>query len=138
MPAPQKIIAVVGLSDKKDRPSYGVAAYLHQQGYRVIGVSPTIAGQMMFDHICYATLSEATLALQSEGKVIDIVDCFRKSDSMVPVAEEAILTGAKCLWMQQGVENEEAAEIAREGGMMVIMDRCILVEHEAGNLYGVL
>lgn len=94
-----KIIAVVGFSAKEDRPSHEIATYLHDHGYTVLGINPALAGQAISGITCYGTLSEATLALQGKQQRIHIVNCFRRSDSMLEVAHEAILTGAGCLWM---------------------------------------
>lgn len=113
-------IAVVGLSDKPDRVSHMVAAAMQDRGYRIIPVNPsgsdTILGEKR-----YASLSEIP-------QPIDIVNVFRRSEFCPPVAEEAVRIGAKVLWLQQGIESEEAARIAEEGGLRVIMDRCIKVE----------
>jgi predicted CoA-binding protein len=107
-----KTIAVVGLSARPERPSHGVAEYLQAHGYRIVPVNPAYAGTHILGEPCYATLSEAARAV---GR-IDIVDCFRKSEAIVPVAEEAVAAGARCLWMQLGVVNEEAARKAEAPG----------------------
>ena len=120
-----KTIAVVGLSARPERPSHGVAKYLQQQGYRIVPVNPTYAGTPILGEPCYSTLREA---VQVVGK-IDIVDCFRKAEHILPVADEAIAIGTRCLWMQLGVVNEEAAVKARAAGLEVVMDRCIKIEH---------
>lgn len=120
-----KTIAVVGLSSRPERPSHGVAEYLQGHGYRIVPVNPTYAGTHILGEACYATLGEAVRAV---GR-IDIVDCFRKSEGIMPVAAEAIAIGARCLWMQLGVVNEDAANKARAAGMLVVMDRCIKIEH---------
>lgn len=122
-----KTIAVVGLSAHPERPSHGVAEYLQEQGYRVVPVNPSYAGTHILGELCYATLSEAARAVGE----IDIVDCFRKSDSILPIAEEAIAVGARCLWMQLGVVNDDAARKAGAAGMLVVADRCIKIEHMA-------
>ncbi|OGB22067.1 MAG: CoA-binding protein [Burkholderiales bacterium RIFCSPLOWO2_02_FULL_57_36] len=124
-----RTIAVVGLSAKTSRPSHEVADYLQQNGYRIIPVNPAYAGTYILDEYCYASLQEAASALSKEKIKIDIVDCFRKSDAILPIAEEAIAIGAPCLWMQLGVVNEEAAARARENGLEVVMDRCLKIEH---------
>ena len=115
-----KTIAVVGLSSKRLRPSNGVAAYMQQQGYRIIPVNPLeteVLGEKAF-----ASLGEVP------GK-IDIVDVFRQSDAVPGIVEEAIAVGAPYLWLQEGVIHEAAAARARAAGLKVVMDRCILVEH---------
>ncbi len=125
-------IAVVGLSAKMNRPSHDVAAYLQRNGYRIVPVNPTYAGTHILDELCYATLSDAARALSKENINIDIVDCFRKSDDIPPIADEAIAIGVDCLWMQLGIINEEAAAKARAAGVAVVMDRCLKIEHMHG------
>ena len=122
-----RTIAVVGLSNKPDRASHEVANYLQQHGHRIIPVNPTYAGQSILGEHCYATL---TLAAREHG-VIDIVDCFRKSGDILPIAEQAVAIGARCLWLQLGIVNEAAARLARKAGMMVVMDHCLKLEHLA-------
>lgn len=119
------VIAVVGLSANWWRPSYFVAKYLQEHGYRVIPVNP--AYTEVLGEKCYATLADVP-------EKIDMVDCFRKSAEIPALTEEAIAVGAKCLWMQLGVINPEAAERARQAGLDVVMDRCVKIEH--GRLYG--
>lgn len=126
-----RTVAVVGLSSKTDRPSYGVAEYLQQQGYRIIPVNPAYAGQQILGETVYASLQEAADALAPLGQQVDIVDCFRKSEDIPPLARDAIAIRAKCLWMQLGIENQQAADIARAAGLDVVMDRCIKIEHKA-------
>ncbi|MDQ1830009.1 CoA-binding protein [Massilia scottii] len=120
-----KTIAVVGLSNRPERASHAVAAYLQRQGYRILGVNPAYAGQQILGQPVYATLAQAA-ALDGP---IDIVDCFRTPDAMVPLAREAIGAGARCLWMQLGVVNQEAANLAAAAGLDVVMDRCMKIEH---------
>jgi predicted CoA-binding protein len=124
-----RTIAVVGLSAKTNRPSHEVAHYLQQNGYRIIPVNPTYAGTHILAEPCYATLKDAAAALSKENLRIDIVDCFRKSDAIPPIADESVEIGAHCLWMQLGVVNEEAAAKARANGLEVVMDRCTKIEH---------
>lgn len=115
-----KVIAVVGLSDKPDRASNGVAVYLKKAGYKIIPVNPTkteIMGEK-----CYPDL-------KSIPESIDVVDVFRRSDAVGPVVDEAIEIGAKSIWFQEGVINEEAARKALDAGLKVVMDRCFLKEH---------
>jgi predicted CoA-binding protein len=117
-----KTIAVVGLSDSPLRPSYGVAAYMQSQGYRVIPVNPTIKG---------ALGEKAVPSLSAIKEKIDIVDVFRRSEFVPEVVDEAIKLKVPAIWMQEGVVHEEAADRARKAGIQVIMDRCILKEHRA-------
>jgi uncharacterized protein len=115
-----KTIAVVGISANPARPSHGVAQYLQQHGYRIIPVNPHY--NEVLGEKCYATLADVPLK-------IDIVDCFRRSEEMAPLAREAVAVGARCLWMQLGVSNPEAAAVARQGGLLVAQDRCIKIDH---------
>lgn len=123
-----KTIAVVGLSDKPDRASYGVAAYLQEHGYRILPVNPTCVGKQILGEPVYATLQDAAAALQ-DGVKIDIVDCFRNPDAIVPIARDAIAVGAGCLWMQLEIENDEAATLARDAGLDVVMNHCLKIAH---------
>ena len=124
-----RTVAMVGLSPRTDRDSHVVACYLQTHGYRVIPVNPTIAGQTLLGETCYASLTEAATALAKEGVEIEIVDCFRKSEEIGPIADEAVAIGANCLWMQLGVINAEAARRAEQGGLIVVMDRCLKIDH---------
>lgn len=122
-------IAVVGLSSKPDRASFEVAGYLQAHGYRIVPVNPAYAGQQILGETVYASLPEAAAAL---GAVkIDVVDCFRKSEDMLPIARDAIAIGAGCLWMQLGIENQEAADLATAAGLDVVMNHCMKIEHSA-------
>ena len=115
-----RTIAVVGLSAKRYRPSYGVAEYMQRAGYRIIPVNPhetEILGER-----CYPDV-------ESVPESIDIVDIFRRSEFVPEIVEAAIRKGAKVVWMQEGVIHEEAARRAREAGLEVVMDRCILKDH---------
>jgi predicted CoA-binding protein len=115
-----KTIAIVGLSSKRLRPSYGVAAYLQHHGYRIIPVNPAereVLGEKAYAHI--ADVPEK----------IDIVDVFRRSDAVSDVVDDAIKLGVHYLWLQEDVIDEDAAERARAAGIKVVMDRCILKEH---------
>jgi len=115
-----RTVAVVGLSPKPDRPSNHVANYLKEQGYRIIPVN-TYAGEILGE-TCYPDLS-------SIPEPVDVVDIFRRSEAVPPIVEEAIKIGAKAVWMQEGVINDEAAARAKEAGLLVVMDRCMLKEH---------
>jgi len=120
-----RVIAVVGLSADWFRPSYFAAKYMLEHGYRVIPVNPKypeILGQR-----CYKTLRDVP-------EKIDLVDVFRKTQDVMPIAEEAIAVGAKVLWQQLGVKNEAAAAKARAAGLETVMDRCVKIEH--GRLFG--
>lgn len=123
-----KIIAVVGLSNKPDRASFGVAEYLQQQGYRILPVNPAYVGSSILGEVVYASLQDAASGLP-QGQRIDIVDCFRKAADIVPLAQDAIAIGAGCLWMQLEIENEEAAALARGAGLDVVMNHCLKIEH---------
>ena len=115
-----RTVAIVGLSGKRYRPSFGVAEYLKREGYRVIPVNPEeteVLGEK-----CYPDLD-------SVPGEIDVVDIFRRSEFVPEIVEAAIRKGAKVIWMQEGVMNEEAARRAREAGLTVVMDRCILKDH---------
>lgn len=114
-------IAVVGLSDKPDRTSYMVSHAMQSRGYRIIPVNPAAAGQQILGETCYASLADVP-------EPIDIVDVFRRSEFCADVAREAVEVGAKTLWLQSGVFSDEAAAIAGDAGLTVIMDRCIKVE----------
>ena len=115
-----RVIVVVGLSPREERDSHRVAKYLQAQGYRIIPVNP-IAEEILGEQ-CYPSVTDVP-------EEIDVVDVFRRSEDVPPVVEEAIRKGAKVVWMQLRIVNEEAAERARAHGMEVVMDRCMLVEH---------
>lgn len=116
-----KTIALVGWSPKPDRPSHEVAAFLHHKGFRVIPVNPGQAGQM-------TALGEVVRASLTEAGPVDMVDIFRRPEEVGPVVDEAIATGAKVIWMQLGVVNDEAAAKARAAGLRVVMNRCPAIE----------
>jgi predicted CoA-binding protein len=128
-----KTIAIVGLSSKPDRASYGVAAYLQEQGYRILPVNPAYAGEEILGEKVYASLQEAADALAPSGTRIDIVDCFRKSEDIPPLARDAIAIRAGCLWMQLEIENQAAADLARAAGLDVVMNHCLKIEHRKLN-----
>jgi len=115
-----RTIAVVGASSNPARASNHVASYMKAQGYRVIPVNPneqTVIGEQAYP------------SLTAVPGSIDLVDIFRKSEDVLPVVEEAIARGAKAIWMQEGVINEAAAQLAREAGLTVVMNRCWLKDH---------
>ena len=113
-------VAVVGISPRVNRPSYAVASYLQDVGYRVFPVNPAL--ESWNGLAAYDTVSDIP-------EKIDIVDIFRRPLQVGPVVDDAIAAGAGAVWMQQGIVNEDAAQAAREAGLDVVMDRCMLVEH---------
>jgi predicted CoA-binding protein len=115
-----RVIAVVGLSSKRWRPSYGVAEYMKRAGYRIIPVNP--AETEVLGERCYPDLD-------SIPEPVDIVDIFRRSEFVPEIVEAAIRKGAKAVWMQEGVVHEEAARRAADAGLVVAMDHCILKDH---------
>lgn len=112
-------VAVVGLSDRPDRVSYMVSQAMQAKGYRIIPVNPN--AESILGEKCYATLNDIP-------EKVDIVNVFRRPEHTPPIAEEAVAIGAKTFWLQLGISSEEAAQIAAQGGLNVIMDRCIKVE----------
>ncbi|GFO56134.1 CoA-binding protein [Geomonas sp. Red276] len=115
-----RTIAVVGLSPDPGKASHEVAAYLKRAGYRIIPVNP--AASEIFGEKCYPTLADVP-------EPVEIVDIFRRSEFVPEIVEQAIAKGAKVVWMQEGIVNEEAAERAEAAGLSVVMDRCLLKEH---------
>ncbi len=115
-----RTIAVVGLTDSPLRPSYGVSSYMQSQGYRIIPVNPNITESL--GEKAYASLLEVP-------EKIDIVNIFRRPEAVPEVVDQAIQLKVPAIWMQEGVVHEEAAERARQAGIFVVMDRCILKEH---------
>ncbi|HER62505.1 MAG TPA: CoA-binding protein [Desulfobacteraceae bacterium] len=115
------VIAVVGLSPKPVRPSHQVAQYMLRAGYRIIPVNPGHAE--ILGRKCYPDLL-------SVPEDIDIVNIFRRADLVLPIIRDAITAKAKVIWMQEGIVNEQAAKLAEENGLTVIMDRCIMVDHQ--------
>lgn len=118
-----RTIALVGASDRPDRPSFRVMATLQQHGYRVIPVNPQITGEHVHGEFVFRDLAQL-------GDPIDIVDIFRRSDAAGAVVDQAIAIGAKAVWMQLGVVDEEAAARAEAAGLKVVMDRCPAIEIE--------
>ena len=116
-----RVVAVVGLSEKPHRPSYRVARYLKENGYRIIPVNPgvgNILGEQSYPD------------LGSIPERVDVVNIFRRSEAVLPIVEEAIRIGARAVWMQEGVIHEKAAARAQEAGLLVVMDECILKAHQ--------
>jgi len=116
-----RTIAMVGASDRPDRPSNGVMKFLQAHGYRVIPVNPTITGEHVHGEYVWRELGQI-------GEPIDMVDIFRKSSAVAPIVDQAIATGAKAIWMQLGVIDEEAAARAEAAGLKVVMDHCPKIE----------
>jgi uncharacterized protein len=115
-----RVVAVVGLSSDPDRPSYRVAQYLQKHGYRIVPVNPGC--QEVLGEKCYASLKDIPFP-------VEIVDIFRKVEAIPAIVDEAIALGAKVVWMQQGLEEPQAARRAKEAGLRVVMDRCLKIEH---------
>lgn len=115
-----RTIAVVGLSADASRPSHGVARYLKQQGYRIVPVNPRY--EVVLGERCYARLADIP-------HPVDLVDVFRRTEDVLPIAHQAVAIGAKCLWQQLGIMNLDADRLAREAGLDSIMDRCVEIEH---------
>jgi len=118
-----KTVAVVGISPKEDRPSYIVASYLKSKGYRIIPIRPD--GEEILGEKVYNSL----LDIPKEIK-IDVVDIFQKSEDVPPIVEEVIQRGAKVIWMQEGIINEEAGVKAEKAGLKVVMNRCMKKEYQ--------
>jgi len=119
-----KVVAIVGMSAKPERASHGVAMYLFHNGYKIIPVNPgqdDIAGMK-----CYKRLEDIP-------DTVDIVDVFRRPDACLDIAKSAIKIGAKALWLQEGIVNQEAMDIAEKAGLLVIQDKCMLKEHRRLN-----
>src|SRR5689334_8661418 len=114
-----KTIAVVGYSNKPDRPSHEIAHALKNKGFEIYPVNPILADSK--DEKIYASLADVPAP-------IDVVEIFRKSEDVPPIVDEAIAVGAKAVWMQEGIVNEDAAKRAEDAGLQVVMDRCMRVE----------
>jgi uncharacterized protein len=127
--ASNRTIAMVGASPNTSRPSYFAMKYLKQKGFSVIPVNPGQAGKEILGELVYASLADIQRA-------VDIVDIFRSSDAALEVTREAVRIGAKVVWMQLGVRNDEAATLAEEAGLRVVMNRCPKIEY--GRLSGEL
>lgn len=121
-----RTIAVVGLSAEAQRPSHEVAAYLQANGYRIVPVNPRYSE--VLGETCYPDLRSIPFP-------VDVVDVFRKAQDCVPIAEDAVAIGARVLWLQLGVINDEAERIATAAGLTVVADRCLKIEH--ARLHGI-
>ena len=119
-----RVIAVVGLSPRPDRPSHAVSSYMQAQGYRIIPINPNCSE--ILKESCYPSLLDLP-----EGSKIDIVNIFRRSEAIGPIVEQAIKIGARCVWMQEGVWNPQAALKTEEAGLDVVMNRCIMRDHRS-------
>jgi len=119
--AATRTIAVVGASPRLDRPSHGVMSYLQRAGYRAIPVNPGQAGRSILGERVYASLAEIP-------EQVDMVDVFRRAEDTPAVARDAVAVGAKSFWLQLGIANDDAARVAIEGGLDVVMDRCTAIE----------
>ncbi len=117
-----RTVAIVGLSAEWHRPSFFVAKYLQQHGYRVIPVNPRYVGQQILGEPVHASLDDI-------GEPVDMVDVFRRSADVPPIARQAVAIGATCLWQQIGVTSQEGDAIARTAGLDSVMDRCTKIEH---------
>ncbi|HRL66024.1 MAG TPA: CoA-binding protein [Ottowia sp.] len=126
-----RTLAVVGLSPQWHRPSFFAAKYMQTHGFRIVPVNPLVAresGRILGER-AWASVRKADAAIRAEGGRIDMVDCFRKSEDIPPLADDAVAIGAKCLWLQLGVVNENAARAAEDAGLLVIQNRCVKIEH---------
>ena len=117
-----RTIAVVGLSAEWHRPSYFASKYMQSHGYTVVPVNPRYAGGEILGQRVYGDLAEIPFA-------VDMVDVFRRTEDALPIARQAVAIGARCLWQQIGVVNQDADRLAREAGLASVMDRCVKIEH---------
>ena len=122
--ATHRVIAVVGLSAQWHRPSFFAAKYMKEHGYRIVPINPSYS--RVLDEASYPSLDALPADLAAS---IGIVDCFRRTEDIVPIARQAVAIGAKVLWQQIGVVNEEADSMARAHGLESVMDRCVKIEH---------
>ncbi|MGO4327777.1 CoA-binding protein [Cupriavidus sp. 2TAF22] len=123
-----KTVAVAGLSDNPARASHEVAAFMQARGYRIVPVNPNHAGARILGQTCHASLADAARALAAEGQRIDWVDIFRRADDVPPVVDDAIAIGARGVWLQLGIVNDEAFARARAAGLLAVQDRCAKIE----------
>lgn len=126
-------IAVVGLSPQPERASHQVGRYMQANGYRIVPVHPGAAqsGTLILGQPCFATVQQAAQALAQQGLHIDMVNCFRPSSDIAPLADAAIEIGARCLWLQLGITHPQAQARAAQAGLQVVADRCLKIEHAA-------
>lgn len=124
-----RTIAVVGLSPDASRASFGVSRYMQQAGYRIVPVNPNAAS--VLGERCYASLSEA-----ARHEAIDLVNCFRRSEEIEAISDEAMAIGAKAVWTQLGVVDDAAAARLRAAGLLVVQDRCLMIEHRLAQARG--
>lgn len=117
-----RTLAVVGLSADWHRPSYFAAKYMQSHGFKIVPVNPRYAGQAILGERCFASLGDIPFA-------VDMVDVFRRSEEVLPMAEQALQIGAKCLWQQLGVANKDADALARQAGLDSVTNRCVKIEH---------
>lgn len=117
-----RTLAVVGLSADWHRPSYFAAKYMQSHGFKIVPVNPRYAGQAILGERCYASLGDIPFQ-------VDMVDVFRRSEEVLPMAEQAVQIGAKCLWQQLGVANKDADALARQAGLDSVTNRCVKIEH---------
>lgn len=115
-------LAVVGLSAEWHRPSFFAAKYMQSHGFRIVPVNPRYAGGEILGETCYASLADIPFK-------VDMVDVFRRSEDVLPIAEQAVQIGAHCLWQQLGVANPDADALARQAGMDSVSNRCVKIEH---------
>ncbi|MDF3834463.1 CoA-binding protein [Cupriavidus basilensis] len=123
-----KTVAVVGLSDRPDRASHEVAAFLQRRGYRIVPVNPRHAGERILGETCHASLADAAAELAGTGQGIEWVDVFRRAADVPPVVEDAIAIGARGVWLQLGIVSDEAVARASAAGMLAVQDRCSKIE----------
>ncbi len=123
-----KTVAVVGLSDRADRASNEVAAFLQRQGFHIVPVNPRHAGERVLGETCHASLKDAAAALAEQGRKIDWVDIFRRAPDTPPVVAEAIDIGARGVWLQLGIVNDDAVAQALAAGLLAVQDRCSKIE----------
>lgn len=128
-----RTVAVVGLSPKSHRESFGVAQYMQAHGWRIVPVNPNANSADILGEKVYPSLTEA-----ARFETIELVNCFRNSVDIPPVADEAIRIGAKAIWMQLGIEHEAAADQARAAGLLVVQDKCLKIEHAMLSARGAL
>lgn len=124
-----KVIAVVGLSNDPEKGSYKVSAYMQQHGYRIIPVNPFV--EEVLGEKCYKSLMDIPVEIQ---RTLEVVDIFRKTEDVPPIVEQAIELKMRVgrpfvVWMQFGIVNEQAAEPARRAGLVIVMDKCLMIEH---------